>query len=175
MKKFLGKKSTMITFVVLSVVLLVFYIGMLVRPVAIGFTYKGEFELAPGQTMEMEIKATSGSKANIKIKVDGASIEMEDVRYVAHDEEIYLMFNLMTGEAEKMSDSEFKAQKKEILKNWDVYEEGALDVNAFVMGDDEDSLTCAGSIVFAVVAGLVVAAVLTFGTLSLVAFTKKRK
>ena len=42
MKKFFGKLPVMITFIVLAVIMTVAYIGLLVRPVAIGFTYKGE-------------------------------------------------------------------------------------------------------------------------------------
>lgn len=178
MKKFLGKKVTMISFVVVAVVLAVFYIGMLVRPVAIGFTYKGEIAYGLNDTMDMTVKVNSGSEVDVTLKYpDQSKDELENVRYVEHDGEIYLLMDYFTMQPEKLTDKQYKERKKEILRNWDTYEEAAFDINAFEieMDDDEDTLTCVGSIVFAVIGGVVLTALGTLGALSVYYYVKDKK
>jgi len=174
MKKFFGKLPVMITFVALAVVMAVFYIGMLVRPVAIGMTYKGDMDLGSGTKMEMVVKVTSSSKADVSVKFTGVSLELEDVRYIEHDRELLILLD-DDMQPLKMTDKEYKDFKKDVIKNWDTYEEGAFDINAFSMGEDEDTLTCTGSIVFAAVGGVVLVALLALGTLSVVYFVKGKK
>lgn len=174
MKKFLGKLPVMITFVSLAVVMLIAYIGLLVRPVAVGFTYKGEMDIGMGE-MEMVVKVKSGSKVDVKVDVDGTSMELEDVRYIEHDRELLVLLNYGTMQPLELTDKEYKEMKEDIIKDWDTYKEAAFDINAFEMGEDGDSLTCTGSIVFAIVGGVVLVALLTFGTLSVLYFVKGRK
>ncbi len=174
MKKFFGKLPVMITFVALAVVMAVFYIGMLVRPVAIGMTYKGKVDMGMGEKMEMTIKVKSGSEVDVKISMDESSMEMENIRYIEHDRQIYV---LLDNAGEELSDKEYKELKEEAIENWDDLDEmGALmDANAFVIGDDEDTLKCTGSIIFAVIGGVLVAGLVTFGTLSVLYYVKGKK
>ena len=171
MKKFLSKKPVMITFVAVAVLMLVFYIAMLVRPVAIGMTYKGEASFGIGTKVEMTVKVKNSSEVDVKISAEGTSIEMEDMRYVCHDRQLYIMID-----EGKMTDEQFKNAKKEIIENWETLDKvGALlDVNAFKAGDETDTLTCAGSIVFAAIGGVVTVALLGFATLSVLAVVKKK-
>ncbi len=159
MKKFLRKKPVMITFIALAVVMLVVYIGMLVRPVAIGMTYKGKIE-----GIEASIKVRNGSE--VTVEMDGQ--EMEG-RYVVKGREVYFHVGDMT-------DKEFKELKENVLENWEQGKKYGLihDVNAFVAEFGDENLTCAGSIVFAAVGGVVTVALVTFATLSLVYFIKKK-
>lgn len=172
MKKFLGKKPVMITFLALAVVMLVVYIGMLVRPVAIGMTYKGEVTMY-GQKAEISVKVTSGKKLEMTTKVDGDSMTEKGYYF---EKDGYIVF------MDADNDEEYKAEKKELLNNWEDTKAmikatgmGGIDCNAFgveVMGED---FTCVGSIVFAVVGGIVTAAVITFATLSTIVVLKKKK
>lgn len=159
MKKFLRKTPVMITFIALAVVMLVVYIGMLVRPVAIGMTYKGKIE-----GVETSVKVKNGSE--VVIKVDDT--EMEG-RYVVKGREVYF-------QAGDMSDKEYKELKEDVLENWEEAKEYGLisDTNAFAVEFGDENLTCAGSIVFAAVGGVVTVALVTFATLSLVYFIKKK-
>ena len=172
MKKFLGKKPVMITFVALAIVMLVVYIGMLVRPVAIGFTYEGEMAIG-SQKMEMAIHVTTGSKADVTVKVGGATVELEDVRYIEHKGKIYILME-DNDDPQTMSDADYKKVKKDIIKNWDSIEEALPEVNAFKMGNEEMSFDCAGSVVFAIVGGILTLAVIAGATLS-VLYTVKKK
>ena len=162
MKKFLGKKPVMITFLSVAVVLLVVYIGMLVRPVAIGFSYKGEVS-----GTEYSVKIKNGSEAVMSI--EGVE-ETQKCRYVVKGREIFVI-------PEEMTDEEYKEAKKEILDNWDMVKVSPFfsKTNAFKVEMMNEEFTCAGSIVLAVVGGIVTAAVITFATLSTIVVVKKKK
>ena len=154
MKKFFGKLPVMITFVALAVIFAAVYIGMLVRPVAIGMTYKGEVTMY-GQTAEISVKVKSGKKLEMTTEVAGTTITNEGY-YLEKDG--YIVF------LDAQNDEDYKAEKKEILDNWDeckaildagMSEMGGTDCNAFgvkVMGED---FKCTGSVVFAIVGGIV--------------------
>lgn len=176
MKKFFGKLPVMITFVALAVVFAVVYVGMLVRPVAIGMTYKGEMTVV-GHKAEATIKVKSGSKVDVKFVADGEKEEYKNVRYVENDGKIYVLMEFV---GEEMTDEAYKAKKEEILKNWATYETaGALwEVNAFGIEATSDiaslDLGCPGSVVFAIVGG-VLELVLLAGAGLAVFYTVKKK
>ena len=157
MKKFFSKMPVMITFIALAVIMTVAYIGLLVRPVAIGMTYKGKMDMGMGEKMEMVVKVTSGSEVDVKVKVDGTSIEMENLRYVEHDRQLLVLLDYDTMQPIKMTDKEYKDAKKEAIERWDEIEKlGMLmDINAFEMGDETDTLKCTGTVVFTVIGGIV--------------------
>ena len=175
MKKFFGKKPVMITFIALAVVLAVVYIGMLVRPVAIGFTYKGEMDMMGAGKMEMVVKVTSGSEVDVKVKVAGASVEMEDLRYIEHDGQLLVLLDYDNMEPIKMTDKEYKDAKKEAIENWDEIKKSGMlmDINAFEMGQGEETLDCTGTVVFAIVAGVVELVLLAGAALAIVYAVKK--
>jgi len=158
MKKFLGKLPVMITFVALAVIMLVAYIGLLVRPVAVGMTYKGE---VLGREVSIKVKNSS----ELVMEVDGKKTEG---RYIVKDREIAIL-------PFEMTDKEFKEIKKEALKDWDDASDLVYEVNAFTVEYADEDFTCVGSIVFAAVGGVVLVALLTFGTLSVLYFVKGKK
>ena len=167
MKKFLGKLPVMITFVSLAVVMLVVYIGMLVRPVAIGMTYKGEVENFGGKKVETSIKIKNGSEFVMTTEGEDDSIKG---RFIVKGREILILPNEMT-------DKEFKEVKEDALENWkDAKASGMVfKANAFKTELDGEDFICTGSIVFAAVGGVVLVALLTFGTLSVLYYVKGRK
>ncbi|MBO5954420.1 MAG: hypothetical protein J6Q13_00445 [Clostridia bacterium] len=170
MKKFFGKKPVMITFIALAVIFAVVYIGMLVRPVAIGMTYKGTME-AYGDKVQLEVKVKNGSKVNVKMSQDGASMEFEDMRYIEHDREIYVFFD-----ADEMTDEQFEDAKKLYIEHWDEIPDDdpfLLDVNAFSISNEGSSLKCTGSVVFAVIGGIVELVLLAGAGLSVFYKVKK--
>ena len=177
MRKFFGKLPVMITFVALAVIFAVVYIGMLVRPVAIGMTYKGEMDLGFGGKMEMVVKVTSGSKVDVKVKMSGTSMELEDVRYIENDRQLLILLDVDDGTPLQMTDKEYKEAKEEIIKNWDDVKKSdmmVMDINAFEMGDETQSLSCTGSVVFAIIGG-VIELVLLAGAGLAVFYTIKKK
>ena len=167
MKKFLSKLPVMITFVALAVVMLVAYIGLLVRPVAVGFTYKGKTENLLGKEVEVSIKIKNSSEFVMTSEGEDEKIEG---RYVVKGREIAII-------PMEISDKDFKEMKEEALKNWeDVKESGMVyKANAFKTELDGEDFVCTGSIVFAIVGGVVLVALLTFGTLSVLYFVKGKR
>lgn len=171
MKKFFGKLPVMITFVALAVIFAVVYIGMLVRPVAIGMTYKGEVTRY-GQTAEISVKVKSGKKLEMTTEVAGEK-DVEKGYYLEKDGFIVFM--------DAQNDAEYEAEKKEILDNWDTAKAmiestglGGIECNAFgvkVMGEE---FSCTGSVVFAIIGG-VIELVLLAGAGLAVFYTIKKK
>lgn len=171
MKKFLGKKPVMITFVALAIVMLVVYIGLLVRPVAVGFTYKGEITnpMDPTQKMEVSVKFKSSKKAEMAVKGES---ETDTVYYFEKDG--YVVFLPIDKE------EDYKTAKEECLKDWEATKVaveagmGGTDCSAFsakVMGAD---LKCTGSVVFAIVGGVVELVLLAAAGLSVFYVVKKK-
>ena len=152
MKKFFGKLPVMITFIALAVIMTVAYIGLLVRPVAIGMTYKGEVTMR-GETAEISVKVKSSKKLEMITKVDGTTTTREGY-YLEKDGFIVFM--------DADNETEYKDEKKEILDNWEEAKDmiettkmGGINCNAFsveVMGEE---FKCTGSVVFAIVGGIV--------------------
>ena len=141
---------------------------MLVRPVAIGFTYKGKVDLGMGEKAEVSIKVKNGSEVVLNSEMTGKM----NVRYVVKGREIAVLS--MLGD---ISDDEFKDVNKDVLDNWDQAKAMGIvyDTNAFNVNMDGENLICAGSIVLAVVGGIVTAAVITFATLSTIVVVKNKK
>ena len=168
MKKFFGKLPVMITFVALAVVFAVVYVGMLVRPVAIGMTYTGEVA-----GMEVSVKVKSGKKMEITMKGEGMPTVTDEDYYLEKDG--YIVF------LEAENDDQYKDEKKNILDNWETVKpllenspEAGKDCNAFgvkVMGED---FKCTGSVVFAIIGG-VLELVLLAGAGLAVFYTVKKK
>ncbi len=171
MKKFFGKLPVMITFIALAVIMTVAYIGLLVRPVAIGFTYKGEIEHPmTSEKVDVSVKFKSGKKAEMKIEGE----ESEEIYYFEKDG--YVVFLDIENK------DDYKDAKEEYIEHWDEVKVmvetmglGGKDCNAFnaiVMGQE---LQCTGSIVFAVVGGIVELVLLAGAGLSVFYFIKKKK
>ena len=171
MKKFFGKLPVMITFIALAVICAVGYIGMLVRPVAIGMTYKGEITNPMNATekLEVSVKFKSGKKAEMKIEGEE---EINTIYYFVKDG--YVVF-LPTVE----KDEDYKDAKEDALKDWEATKAavklgmGGEDCTAFsakVMGAE---LKCTGSVVFAVIGGVIELVLLAGAGLSIFYKVKK--
>lgn len=162
MKNFLKKKPVFITLVSVAVVLLVFYIAMLARPISYGMTYKATEE---GVTT----KITFDSK-QIKNEIsedDGSTVSYK-LYFVEKDGE----FMILPGTTK----DSYKDDVKEAKENWGTYQsaEQTIKINAFSFKVDDVKYTCSGAIVFAVVMGLVEATVIAFAVTSTVLFVKKK-
>ena len=161
MKKFFGKKPVMITFVALAVVMLVVYIGMLARPVAVGFSYS-EKEDGITTTYKFGLKKVEGTMS------DGKNKTTMDTYYYCQDNiVVFDYFGVV------QNDKDYKEWKKDVRENWDTYKEMGMEINAFKMGD-KDEATCAGSIVFAVVGGIVELVLLAGAGLAVFYAVKKK-
>jgi len=163
MKKFLGKKPVMITFIAVAVVLLVAYIGMLVRPVAIGFNYTQKED-------GMTISYNFGFKKVKATMSMGDEKETMEAYYFCKDNVV--VFDSM-GVVKNNED--YKEWTKELKDNWKTYKKTGIEINAFNLEVGNDTYTCVGSIILAVVGGVVTAAVITFATLSTIVVLKKKK
>lgn len=201
MKKFLGKLPVMITLVSLAVVMLVAYIVMLVRPVAYGFTYKGKQDLMEtGKKQEISIKVKNDEVARTTIKGEDEIIVdawvYRDGNYlvpmnggfgykkvIKADEATKAYFEEYCIKTEAKYDewvNQLEKYKKEEPKAYETeLKEFAYKTNAFTLtvgeGKDAITYTCTGSIVFAAVGGVVLVALLTFGTFSVIYFIKGKK
>jgi len=166
MKKFFGKKPVMITFIALAVVMLVVYIGMLVRPVAVGFTYKGEVESYSGKKVETSIKIKNGSEFVMTQEGEDESIKG---RYIVKGREILIL-------PLEMTDKDFEETKEEALKNWkDAKSSGMVfNASAFKTELDGEDFICAGSIVFAAVGGVLELVLLAGAGLAVFYAVKKK-
>lgn len=168
MKKFFGKKPVLITFIALAVIFAVVYIGMLVRPIAIGMTYKGEAHGA-----EVTVKVLSSKKIKMTIKGETTTTTEEGYYF---EKDGYIVF------LGSDNDDEYKTDKKEILDNWEVTKglidsgarSGGKDCNAFgvkVFGED---FKCTGSVVFAIIGGVLELVLLAGAGLSVFYAVKKK-
>ena len=192
MKKFFGKLPVMITFVALAVVMAAAYIGLLVRPAAIGFAYKGEadfFETGKKQEVSMTFRNNKVARTTIQGEEDKVVVDVwvyRDGNYVIQggikevieaDESTKAML-----EYAKMSEDDYKDMVKSIeeMKEKDekAYEEALkeeIEINAFKMTIGEDEFKCTGSVVFAIVGGIVELVLLAGAGLSVFYFIKGKK
>lgn len=162
MKKFLGKKAVMWSFLGAAVAFLVLYVCLLVRPVTTLTPYKCEYR---GQEMTYQFKGGN------KLKVNDS-----EESWVAYD-----VYGFIQGPStDSMTKDEFMKEVKEFKKaNPEMYETRLTDVNAFrikfenPMTGETVVAKNVGAIVFAVVGGLVEAGLVTFAVLSFL--TRKKK
>lgn len=164
MKKFLGKKAVMWSFLGAAVAFLVLYVCLLVRPVTTITPYKGEY---------MGQEATYTFKGGNKLKVEAES-GMKAEFWVAYDVYSYIQ-GPTTDAVEKDEFFDMLEDYKEADK--EAYKEELVDVNAFrikmEVGNDTVILRNTGTIVFAVVGGIVEAGLAAFAVLSILANKKK--
>lgn len=169
MKKFLKKKPVMITFVVLAIAMLAVYIGMLVRPVAVGMTYKGT-SIVAGREVEHKYKINDGRTLTYYIGDDKEGTKMW---YFTKGYEMVIMEPVSTNELLGMTEEEYKDKVKEYKEKWDNVI-GKISTNAFAFGND-DKVTSAGTVVFAVIGGIVTILLLTFAGASVAVSVSTKK
>ncbi|MBQ8615259.1 MAG: hypothetical protein IJ415_01670 [Clostridia bacterium] len=164
MKKFLGKKAVMWSFLGAAIAFLILYVCLLVRPVTTVTPYKGSYK---GQEAVYTFKG--GNK--LEIKSENSKTEM----WVAYD--VYSFLPSYVG-TDEMTREEFLDEVKDLKKERpETYEEMLIDVNAFrikmSVGDETITMKNTGAIVFAIVGGIVEAGLITFAVLSILARKKK--
>lgn len=171
MKKFLGKKAVMWSFLGAAIAFLVLYVCLLVRPVTTITPYKGK-----GEIMGMKYDVSYTFKGGNKLVMEGETggMDMKQEVWVAYD-----VYSFIQGpETEDMSRKEFFKELDEMKEAYpDMYKEAFTDINAFrikeTMGDETVVFTNVGAIVFAVVGGIVEAGLASFAVLSILANKKK--
>lgn len=165
MNKFLKKKPVVITLCVLAVLMLAFYIGMMVRPVAVGMSYKGKTNLGLTK-VDTTIKINNSNKLTKITK----NTETEHYYFVKGREIVVLW-----DSGAKLSKEEYKDLKEDVLGNWSTFKLNKYDVSAFKMEKGSDEFTSNGSIIFAVVGGIITVTLVVFAGLSIAASCKKSK
>ncbi|MBE5741264.1 MAG: hypothetical protein E7351_01880 [Clostridiales bacterium] len=164
MKKFLKKKPVMITFIVLAVLMLVFYIGMMVRPVAwwMDYSYKGE---------KVTQTITFNNDKSLKTKMKSENSTYENA-YSVYVKEGYLF---LVGDKD-MSKDDYNEATKAIDDTFAVSKSSAVatEVNAFSMKVGDQKYVCVGQYVFAVVGAIVEVALLGFAVTSVILSVKKK-
>lgn len=166
MKKFLGKKAVMWSFLGAAIAFLVLYVCLLVRPVTTITPYKCEYM---GQEMSYQFKG--GNK--LKVTYEGVGSEES---WVAYD-----VYGFIQGPStDSMTKDEFLDAVEDFKKaDKEGYEEELVDVNAFrikfenPMTGETVIARNVGAIVFAIVGGIVEAGLATFAVLSIL--TRKKK
>jgi len=176
MKKLLSKKWFMITSISVAVAVLVFYVGMLVRPISLGMSYKYS-ETIEGETLTMNLNFTNSKKVEMEIKKEGATVEAE-FWYLRHDGVVFII-----GPTNSMTKADYKAEADYIKNNFKAALQDAREndtyiiidsINAFEAEIEGDKLSCNGAVVFTILMGLLEAGLITITVLSTV-FTLKKK
>lgn len=184
MKNFLSKKPVMITFLVLSVLIISLYIGLLVRPVAIGFTYRGQSSNTIGSyTYISDYEDKIGAKIIKSHIITTRIIGNTETKTTTEIERYYFTYKgfiVIDNINSVENDEEFNEWKQEIKDNWNTYKDGTLTVgvskaNAFSIGNEDNSSICLGSIIFAIVGGVVIITIATITIISVILNSKKGK
>ena len=164
MKKFLSKKPVMIAFIAAAVAFLAFYIATLAWPVSYHLPYKYE-----KNGMEVTYQFKSNKKIHGEMTIGGETIEMDSYYY--RDGNLVFIIDADT-EAEYKTEVEAKKALKKANKA--LYEEMATyEVNAFKLEMGDEAATNVGSIVLAVVGGVVALVLIAGATMSILYRRKK--
>lgn len=175
MKKFLSKKPVMIAFIAAAVAFLAFYIATLAWPVSYHLPYKDTITM--GGT---EIEYTIKFKSNEKMYMETSTSEGTDKEEVWIYRDGNLVF--MLGGTDYMNEAEYKEAVKELKaakkENKKAYEAAAdFEVNAFQVTAESPyaklEAVSAGSIVLAVVGGVIELALIAGATMSILYRRKK--
>ena len=151
----------------MAVLMTVFYIYMIARPVAVGMTYEGKVNL--GVTKVEAIYKINNSRKLTQI-TEHTEVEYS---YFVKGREIVIFL----GHEGEMSNSEYKELKEKVLKNWGYYEQlgWVNSTSAFKLEKGGDEFISSDSIIFAVLGGIVTVAFITLAAFSIVVSTTKTK
>lgn len=167
MKKFIKKKPVAITVCVLAILMLAFYMYMIIRPVAVGMSYKGELNLGI-KKVEATYKINGFSK--LTQITENAEIEYS---YFVKGREIVVFL----GHDGEMNKEDYQDMKERVLKNWEYYKKlgWVNSVNAFTMEKGGENFISTSSIVFAVVGGIVTLTLIIMAGMAIAPSKKKSK
>lgn len=201
MKKFLGKKATFITSLVVAIVMLLLVIFMVARPVSSGLTYQGK-TTEDGVTSTEKYKFSGNTvKASQSSKVDGKKNYMSMDAWIYRDGDDvvivgYKKINKVIEDGENKTDA-YKEMMAEGLMTKDVYKDAVkvwkdlkkenrvaytaalqaddshMEVSAFKLKSGDQTYTCVSAIVLVVIFAVVDAAAITFTVLSVLERRKK--
>ncbi len=173
MKKFLKKKTVLITFLTMAVIFLVIYTSLLVRPGTTFTPYKGENTKL---NTEYEVVFKGGKKADIKTVTTVGSLtnKTEQEVWVHFDSyEVYIN-SLQTPKTINKEDFiDFVDDLEDDLPK--IYEVSLNKINVFKMEYAGVELVNTGAIIFAIVGGVVELILIGFAAMSVVASTSKKK
>ncbi len=181
MKKFLTKKGTMIGSIVAAAVVLVLLLVFCIRPVSVGYTYKGELEMGGAK---FTAKAHINSFKQMTLSVydeDGEKVESESGKYWYIEKDGYLF---QIGDAEKMDKEAFKDAKETFNERWEDFDKdereeyakfAGFKINAFKaeLNSLDAEFTCGGAIATVIVLA-VVEVVLAGGAVASIILRKKK-
>lgn len=174
MKKLLNKFSVAITSGILAVVLLVFYIIMLSRPISYGMNYKYK-TIEEGTEITITINVKNKKTATVSYATEYTITSAETWVYY-YDNYLYLV-----GAKETMNETEYDTEVLRIKENRatamvEYKEENMLfKTSAFKMKIDGDELKCAGASAFATIVIIIEIAVISFAVTSTILAFKKHK
>ena len=178
MKKFLSKLPVMITFVALSVVLLGVYIYMLARPVSYGMAYKYSKKTDADNYYTTSIVVQNNKKAKLTATGKELGIDMKETMtyWIVTKGDKFAVVGVLETDiplVPTMTEEEYNEVIKLIPDEfWNT--DAATKCNAFKFTADGDTYTCTGAIVFAIVGGIIELALISFATLSVIFFIKKK-
>ena len=169
MKNFLSCKKTAIALLVATVILLGFYAYMLARPISYGMAYNNKSEY-DGGVFEGTMKFYSDeTMTNCNSNFD----EVLESRYYYKDG--YVFFTMADTDEKYDEEVSFINKNFDEAKGMPFY---ADEINAFrLVATEGDGFvtvyTCTPAIVFAIIVGIVEAALIGFTCVSWLLFTKK--
>lgn len=176
MNKFLGKKGVFYTFLSVAVIMAVALVYFTVRPVAIGYTYSGDFSISildETQRIDCKYRFLGTNKVEVSIKeIKTGETNVGNCWYVYNDGEFVIL-----GATEDISEEEFKELKQKYLENWDslyaVYKESVgftgfpTTINAFSAEIQNGyNYVCLGTILTIAIGGALEVALIVFVALS---------
>lgn len=170
MKKFLKKKSVMVTFLTLAVIFLIIYTSLLVRPGTTLLPYKGEYETM-GVKTKIEVVFKGGKKADI-IKTT-LPLGSQTTEHWVHFDGYNVFIGMSTKSMDKDDFCDFVEDLEEDYPK--IYKESLTNVNVFKMEYMGIELVNSGAIVFAVVGGAVEIVLIAFAAMSIMASKSKKK
>lgn len=182
MKKFLSKKPVMISLLVAAVLVLALYIGMLARPVALGWTYS-DVEAKDGVTVTTKMKFGGKTiKGTMTTKtVDGEETENYEMYYYRDGNKVWMLAptELMSEEDYDKLIEEIKKMKKEDKAAYEAeVGDPTFTINAFSatqkMGDETTKISCNATTIFAVVAGVIELVLIAGAVMSTLYVVKKK-
>ena len=171
MKKFFRKLPVLITFAVVTVLMVALTIGMSVRPISHGMTYSRKDTVA-GETVVSTIKFNNGKYLTAKTG------DSEGVESWYYEEDGKILMLVPRTEGAKYEDYKKTVDAAKKLPTWETAKKVAPKVNAFkmTMGEGEDAVTYTanGAIALVTILAIVDLALVACTTLS-VLYTVKKK
>lgn len=196
MKNFLQKKSIMTTLIVLSVLLLAFYIFMLARPISYGMNYtyipSAEEVEETGASGRVVVKFLNDKEVLFSSKMVDSEAETEisityTLWYIRNGNKIYTSiteFSKTSFNSEEAFNNHVNELKQNDSAAWENIWNGnangyLIELNAFkatmTISGETQNMTNSGIIWFAVLVGLIEIALITFSILSIIFVCSKSK